>query len=114
MDSYKVGHFFETQYSNYNSIKPPMLYKLYLNGIFDGATKQKERRCPLKLLFSQQRKCVLESCLAPAILREIVLEKLSHLILVHRPAQTANVSALRDIFQIVLQLSNTHVLYQSF
>jgi len=54
----------------------------YLNGIFHGTAKQKECSCSLKLLLSQQRECILQSCLAPTILREVVLEKLSHFLFI--------------------------------
>ena len=57
----------------------------HLDGVFQRAGEQEEGGRLLKALLAQQGEGVLQGCLAPAVLAEVVTEELGHLLLVLRP-----------------------------
>lgn len=59
-----------------------MYVALHLYGIFQGPSEKEKGSRLLKALLSQQGEGIFQSCLSPAVLIEVVLEELSHLLIV--------------------------------
>lgn len=74
----------------------------HLYGVFERSSQEEEGSGLFKALLSQQGESIFQSCLPPAVLSEVVLEELSHLLIMLRPERRKKKNTLLNIHIKVL------------